>query len=206
MRDIAFPEILKQIEAVHPGMIQPSLRSYSQKHSLNFDTFAGIRLLDRGYCYSGVLGQLDQSDGICAEHQFLTIPAAGGVVPEKRHFRLLPNPRNPADPWVNIDEEFVIVLCGVLIIVGADVEEPVQIKPGEERLSYGCYCDRAQRTVRWFQDRHALQADRPWTTMIFRHCYTTLSILTEIFGPQHPDLLELQSRGIWSPSGQEIRT
>ncbi len=206
MHELPFAAVMEKIEAVYPGIIHLALQSYAHKHGLDPTASPVTQFLDRGFCYSGVLWRVPLSDETQEEHQFLTIPEAGGVVPEKRHFRLLANPTAAEDPWVIIGEEFVTVLCGVLTIFGLDVDKSFQINPGEERLSYGCYCDQAKREIRWFQDRHGLRAEKPWTTVIFRHRYIPLSRLAHILGSTHPDVLEIQSREIAPLGGKERKT
>ncbi|RMF85646.1 MAG: hypothetical protein D6736_16805 [Nitrospinota bacterium] len=202
MDTVPFPLIREQIAAIYPELFMPVLEAYARQHGLSLHALPEVRLLNRGYCYSGVFGCFPHSDGSYEEHQFLTIPQRGGIVPEKRHFRLLPNPNAPDDPWVILGEEYVTLLCGVLTIYGTDVKEPQRIKAGERVISYGCYLDRIRQTIHWFQDRHALRADEVWTAMIFCHRYRPLSFFEEVLGVDHPELCALRARGITIPGAE----
>jgi hypothetical protein len=201
--------VRERIEAAHPGHFPGALRAYALLEGLPpLDGDPALR--DRGFCLSGPLwrrpGPDGTPDGTVEEHALLVIPEAGGVVPEKRHFRLLENPAEPGDPRLLIGDEQVTVLTGVLALVGEDVDGEVRLPAGTVTRSYGCRVDPARREIEWFQDRHALQAERPWTAMVFRQRLTTLAALRRLLGPTHPDLVELVGRGVSpapGPAGPE---
>ena len=112
------------IEVDYPGQLAGALRAYTFLEGL--PPLAGEPpLLDRGFCLSGALWRRPGPDGTAEEHVFLVIPEQGGMVPEKRHFRLLENPADPGDPRLLVGDEQITVLTGLLALVGEDVDDEV---------------------------------------------------------------------------------
>jgi hypothetical protein len=204
--DPALAALLAAVDAAHAGTASAALAAHARHHGLDPGAPPVTPVRDRGFCRSSVLwrrpaapagpaGTLGEID----EHQLLVIPEAGGLVPEKRHFRLLANPAAPEDPWVVIGDELVTTLAGTLALVGADVAGVARVPAGQTARTYGCQADAAAGRLTLFQDRHALRADAPWTAVLFQHRYTTLSRLTRALGPAHPDVREVRAREVAIP-------
>jgi hypothetical protein len=191
----ALAPLVARIEGAYPGRFESALAAHARRHGLAPAGALVTPLHDRGPCLSAVVWRQAEPAGTWNEHQLLVIPVAGDVVPEKRHFRCLANPGDPGNPWVVIGDEWVTGLTGVLVVEGSDVSVPSRVTAGHTVRSYGCAIEAATGTIRVFQDRHALCAKAAWTAVIFQHRYTTLRRLETELGADHPDLVEVRSRG-----------
>lgn len=127
--------------------------------------------------YGGSLAKIPIEDGPgFYEYYLLVMPQKGVIVPEKHHFRILPD--KELGNIILVDDEFIDVLSGALSIMGEDVKGVKVLPAGTRQLSYSCIVG-CEGSIRLFQDRHALYALQNGTGMIFSRLMIPYSVFKE---------------------------
>lgn len=176
---ITLDKVLEEVPEARALELMQNLKAFCEReqlredvpdlnlHNMALDQREGENALHSGspVYYGGSLAKIPiNGEPGFYEYYLLIMPQRGAIVPEKHHFRILPD--KELGNIILDGEEFVYVLSGVLGIIGEDVKRIELLPAGTRRLSYSCTV-RCDGSIDLFQDRHALYALQDVTGMIF---------------------------------------